>query len=273
MKSDSDGYLLAYDQRLLGTASGVLTCSEAELDSLDVEAVYPLGLVHANRFKLAILASDKLPAGVEMEQLVGLRSMLAVLSNEDDYVLLSAAAQVATWHVSFKFCPRCATKLAIHSDEFAKTCPSCGHHQYPRISPCIIVLVRNGNKCLLAHAAKFAKKRYSTLAGFMEAGESAERAVVREVAEEVGIRVKNVQYCFSQSWPFPHSLMLGFFADYESGDIKPDGVEILEADWFSVDELPDLPPGFTTARRLIDRFLLQQGADIDQDSALFLPAE
>ena len=111
------------------------------------------------------------------------------------------------------------------------------------------------------------------MAGFIEAGESAESAVIREVQEEVGIKVKDVEYCFSQSWPFPHSFMLGFFAEYESGDITPDGFEILDADWFGVDSLPSLPPRFTIARRLIDKFLIEQGVAIDQESALFFPAK
>ena len=116
------------------------------------------------------------------------------------------------------------------------------------------MLVRNGKRCLLAHAAHFDEKRYSTLAGFIEAGETAEAAVAREVMEEVGIKVGNVTYHCSQSWPFPHSLMLGYFADYEAGDIVPDGVEILDAQWFDQNTLPSIPPPFTIARKLIDHF-------------------
>lgn len=267
------GYILGYNERILGTDAGVIVCNEQELKDLDVEVTYPLSLTKDERYKLAILASEKLPQSIQASELVGLRKMLSQISDEDQYVLLSSAAQIAIWHASFKFCPRCATELEIHSGEFAKICPSCAHHQYPRISPCIIVLVKKGDQCLLAHAAKFASGRYSTLAGFIEAGESAESAVVREVEEEVGIRVKNVEYCFSQSWPFPHSLMLGFFADFDSGIIRPDGEEILQADWFSVDNLPQLPPRFTIARRLIDKYLLEQGVCLDKESALFFPAE
>lgn len=266
-------YILGYDERILGTETGVILCSEQELSDLDVDVIFPLNLTQGGRYKLAILASEKLPRSIKPSELVGLRAMLSKISSEDDYVLLSSAAQIAIWHTSFKFCPRCATELDIHSGEFAKVCPSCGHHQYPRISPCIIVLVKKGKQCLLAHAAKFASGRYSTLAGFIEAGESAESAVIREVQEEVGIKVKDVEYCFSQSWPFPHSFMLGFFAEYESGDITPDGFEILDADWFGVDSLPSLPPRFTIARRLIDKFLIEQGVAIDQESALFFPAK
>lgn len=262
--------LLAFQERLLGTSKGALVCSQDELNHLDVELIFDL---NDDSYQLAILSSNRLPDGMVENDLVGLRAMLATVSNERDYVLLSSAAQIATWHASFRYCPRCAAELTVHQHEFAKVCSGCGHHQYPRISPCIIVLVRKGEQCLLAHASKFQSGRYSTLAGFIEAGESAEHAVGREVMEEVGIRVKNIEYCFSQSWPFPHSLMLGYMADFESGEITPDGVEILDADWFSPNELPMLPPPFTIARRLIDKFLQSQGAEVDISSALFFPTE
>lgn len=273
MFTNEGGYILAFNERIIGTEEGVVICDQLELDGLDVAAIYPLNLVENGNYKLAILTSEKLPRDLQTEDLVGLRRMLGLIGNEDQYVMLSSAAQIATWHASFKFCPRCATTLDTHVAEFAKVCPGCGHHQYPRISPCIIVLVRKDDRCLLAHAAKFSSGRYSTLAGFIEAGESAESAVIREVQEEVGITVKNVEYCFSQSWPFPHSFMLGFFAEYASGHIRPDGIEILDADWFSVDDLPDLPPKFTIARRLIDKFLLAQGCNVDEKSALFIPTK
>lgn len=271
--ANSTIYLLAYNERLLGTEEGVLQCEESQLNELDVEVVLPLPEFEGQPYSLVILASLCLPKDVSPDDLCGLRSLLAGLKNESQYVLLSSAAQIAIWYESFRFCPRCAEPLVLHENEFAKVCPSCSHHQYPRISPCIIVLVRKGDQCLLAHAAKFSNGRYSTLAGFIEAGESAENAVGREVMEEVGIEVNNVEYCFSQSWPFPHSLMLGYMADYVGGEITPDGIEILDADWFGVDDLPVLPPKFTIARRLIDRFLAEQGAKVDQQSALFFPAE
>ncbi|WP_067865491.1 NAD(+) diphosphatase [Neptuniibacter marinus] len=266
-------YLLATNEQLIGTASGVLTFSESDLVNTPLIASYPLGLLENADYRVAIVAEGELPASVDPEALCGLRTMLAAVEDESTYTLLSSAAQIVTWHESFKYCPRCAAPLEAHQNELAKVCGSCFHRQYPRISPCIIVLVRKGDQCLLAHASKFAPGRYSALAGFIEAGESAENAVVREVKEEVGIRIKNLTYCFSQSWPFPHSFMLGYMAEYDSGEITPDGEEILDAGWFSASDLPVLPPKFTIARRLIDRFLIDIGESLPEDSALFFTAE
>ena len=272
---NNPNYLLAYGERLVSHNEGVLLLSETEVKSIVTEAIYELGTGSDGiDYRLALAPKDTdLSALPEHDLSIGLRQSMYLVKDEAEYVLLSTAAQIATWYYSFQYCPRCAEKLTAHRHERAKICGSCGHHQYPRISPCIIVLVKKGERCLLAHAAKFANKRFSTLAGFIEAGEDAESAVYREVMEEVGIEVQNIQYCCSQSWPFPHSLMLGFTAEYKSGEIKPDGVEILEADWFSADELPILPPRFTIARRLIDRFLADIGAEIEDNSHLFFTAE
>jgi NAD+ diphosphatase len=133
-------------------------------------------------------------------------------------------------------------------------CPSCTHHAYPRISPCIITLVEDGDRILLAHNARFDENRFSTLAGFVEAGESVEQAVAREIKEEVGVDIGEFRYFKSQAWPFPDSLMLAFFAQYQGGELQPDGVEITEARWFTRDELNSvtLPPKFSISRQLID---------------------
>lgn len=185
-----------------------------------------------------------------------LREALAKAKDESEYAELSREAQLSRWQQHAKYCTLCAGKLQPHSVEvIARECSVCGHIHYPPISPCIIVLVTKGEQCLLAHASKYPAGRFSTLAGFIEPGETAEQAVVREVKEEVGIDVGNIRYVKSQSWPFPHSLMLGFFADYLSGDIVPDGDEILDARWFDLTQLPDLPPGFSISRQLIEAFI------------------
>lgn len=185
-----------------------------------------------------------------------LREVLAKADDEEHFAALSRQAQLTRWQQHAKFCCICAAPLNQHPDEvIARVCSACEHIHYPPISPCIIVLILKGEQCLLAHAAKFSAGRYSTLAGFIEPGESAEQAVAREVKEEVGIEVGNIRYFKSQSWPFPHSLMLGYFADYVSGELKPDGEEILLADWFSRDNLPDLPPSFAISGQLIEAFV------------------
>jgi NAD+ diphosphatase len=133
------------------------------------------------------------------------------------------------------------------------------HVTYPRISPCIIVLVARGEEMLLARSAHFSPEVYSTLAGFIEPGESAEEAVHREILEEVGVHVKNVRYFSSQPWPFPDSLMLAFTADYESGEISIDPKEIEDAKWYGPENLPKLPTTFSIARALIEQHLRVHG--------------
>jgi len=190
-----------------------------------------------------------------------LRESLSQAKNEVEYAELSRKAQLNRWEQHAKYCCICSGDLEPHPIEIiARQCSACGHIHYPPISPCIIVLVTHGDLCLLAHASKYPAGRYSTLAGFIEPGESAEQAVAREVKEEVGIDICNIRYVKSQSWPFPHSLMLGYFADYLSGEIIPDGEEILEARWFDPNDLPDLPPEFSISRQLIEAFVQQKNA-------------
>ena len=134
-------------------------------------------------------------------------------------------------------------------------CHSCQHRCFPRISPCIIVAIKRQGEILLAHGRNHPQGIYSILAGFVESGETLEQAVHREVGEEVGIKVNNLCYFNSQPWPFPHSLMVGFLADYESGELEVDGVEILDAKWFAPDSLPPIPPSFSVAGQLIQKTL------------------
>ncbi|MEO9382740.1 NAD(+) diphosphatase [Chromobacterium phragmitis] len=162
------------------------------------------------------------------------------------------AAQLRQFFRSHRFCGHCATPLAISSDQLGRHCPSCGQVYYPRISPAMMVLVHRGRELLLARSPHFAPGVYSALAGFVEPGETLEECVHRETLEEVGVRVKNLKYAFSQSWPFPHSLMLAFTAEYESGDILPQEGEIEDASWFDIDALPSLPTPISIARRLVD---------------------
>jgi NAD+ diphosphatase len=137
-------------------------------------------------------------------------------------------------------------------------CRDCDLRAYPRISPSMIVLITRGDEVLLARSPRFVTGVYSTLAGFAEPGESAEDCVHREVMEEVQVRVRNIQYKGSQCWPFPHSMMLGFHAEYDSGDIVPQVDEIEDAQWFSVHDMPPLPASRSIARYLIDLYLAQR---------------
>ncbi|MHB0775336.1 NAD(+) diphosphatase [Halomonas sp. WWR20] len=171
---------------------------------------------------------------------------------EQQFSLLATALQVLAWARDHRFCGRCGSIPRRIEHEFAMHCDNCGLRNYPRISPCIITLVTYGKELLLARSPRFPVRRYSTLAGFIEPGETAEQAVRREVAEEVGVQVGRVSFFKSQSWPFPHSLMLGFFAEAASRRIRIDGVEIADAAWFTPDNLPGLPPAYSISRELID---------------------
>ena len=142
--------------------------------------------------------------------------------------------------------------------ERAMHCPRCELQHYPRLSPSMIVLVTRGDEVLLARSPRFVAGVYSTLAGFVEAGESVEQCVLREVREEVGVEVGNLRYLGSQGWPFPHSLMLGFHAEYVSGDIVMQADEIEDAQWFSVHDLPPLPAARSIARYLIDVYVARR---------------
>ncbi|RTE65697.1 NAD(+) diphosphatase [Amphritea opalescens] len=213
---------------------------------------YDLTLLPEQPIRLVVMPEAELrdqASGLQLRQLLS-------RTDEAQFPLLSRAAQVVTWSGHHRFCSRCGDALVHHDHDLAKQCNGCGLTQYPRLSPCIITLVTRGEYCLLAHGIRFNEVRYSTLAGFIEAGESAEDALSREVREEVGVEVNNIRYHCSQSWPFPHSLMFGFFADYVSGEIVPEPEEIVDARWFHYTELDEapIPPPFTIARQLIDAF-------------------
>ncbi len=171
------------------------------------------------------------------------------------FTVAGRAVQVVNWDKTHQFCGQCGAKTVNHPTDRAKICPECGLSNFPRISPAIIVRIRRGNQILLARAPHWPAGMHSNIAGFVEPGETLEQTVEREVMEEVGIRVKNIQYFDSQPWPFPNSLMLGFTADYAGGEIKIDQVEIENAAWFTADNLPQLPPPMSIARRMIDAFL------------------
>lgn len=172
------------------------------------------------------------------------------------YYIAIKTQQILLWDKNTKYCGCCGHLYTRKLDERAKTCSKCGSIQYPRISPAIIVGIKRGNQMLLAHNAKFREGLYSTIAGFVEPGETLEMAVKREIYEEVGIKVKNIRYFQSRPWSSLDALMIGFTAEYESGEIKVDGKEILDAGWYDKNHLPKaLPDKITTARCIIDEIL------------------
>lgn len=171
------------------------------------------------------------------------------------FVRAGLAFQLMNWKRSNHFCGRCGAAMRECERERAMACPACGHMSFPNLSPAVIVAVEKEGRLLMGNNAKFPRGRYSVLAGFVEPGESLEDAVSREIYEESGIRVKNIQYFGSQPWPFPNSLMLGFRAEWESGEPTPDGAELTDVRWFSPEALPDIPSSVSISRQLIDDWL------------------
>jgi NAD+ diphosphatase len=182
----------------------------------------------------------------------GSRGMVSESSPEG---LLFRAFHIMQWRRESTHCGSCGALNGDAPSGVARLCPACGRTEFPRISPAVIVLIANDRgQILLAHNAAFSNKVYSLIAGFVEAGESLEAAIRREIREEVNIDVDRIRYAASQPWPFPNSLMLGFTAAYAGGVLRPDGTEILDARWFSRESLPNLPGNGSIARRLIEQW-------------------
>ena len=175
--------------------------------------------------------------------------------DNDLYLIASKGVLVRDWYISHRFCGRCGVKTVLDEKDMMLKCPSCGQVHYPRIAPAIIVAVRKDDKLLMAQHSYHENIRYALVAGFVEPGESIEEAVHREVAEEIGIKIKNLKYQKSQSWPFPNSLMLAFTAEYDSGEIKVDEDEIVNAKWFGKDEIVRYDSDISISDWLIQSFI------------------
>jgi NAD+ diphosphatase len=190
----------------------------------------------------------------------GLRSLFFRLP-EALLAIAARAFQIVEWDRTHRYCGRCGTPTADKPGERAKECPACGYVAFPRVTPAMMVLVTRGREVLLARAPRFPPGMFSALAGFVEPGETIEDCIRREVREEVGIEVSNITYFASQSWAFPHSLMIAYTAQYAGGELKPDENEIAEARWFAWDAVPDLPPSISISRRLIEATVARLGKD------------
>jgi NAD+ diphosphatase len=188
------------------------------------------------------------PAGFRYS---GLRSLFFTVP-ESLVAIAARAFQIADWDRTHRYCGRCGAPTEDKPDERVKVCPKCGLTAYPRVSPAMMALVTRGRELLLARAHRFPPGMFSALAGFVEPGETIEDCLRREVREEVGVEVDAIAYFASQSWAFPHSLMIAFTAEYAGGELRPDETEIVEARWFDIDAMPTLPPSLSIARRLIE---------------------
>lgn len=185
-----------------------------------------------------------------------LRQSYYILS-EKDYLKSGKASQLLYWDAHSHFCPACGAAMT-QTTPITKKCPHCGFELYPTIATAIIVLIHKGDKILLVHAKNFRHNFKGLVAGFLEVGETLEECVYREVMEETGLTIANVRYFDNQPWPYPSGLMVGFTADYVSGSIKLQEEELSDADFFSRDELPEIPGKMSMARRLIDAWLAEK---------------
>jgi NAD+ diphosphatase len=250
-------YFLVHEDKLLVNAQAQLPFVDSPTRlGVSVEVEEFLGVLEGQACVLALLdPRAPLPQG---GQLLGLRALLGQMRPEL-MSIAGRAVQIAQWERAHRFCGACGTPTERVAGQRAKRCPRCELLAFPRVTPAIIVAVEKGDQILLARGPHFPPGVHSCLAGFVDPGESAEEAVHREVYEEVGLRVRNVRYFDSQPWPFPHSLMLGFFAEYASGDICVDGKEIVSADFFRADSMPAMFPGkFSISQWLIGDFLSRQ---------------
>lgn len=251
--SGDERVILIHEGNVLVGTEGFLWPS-AVLQEL-AESALPLYLIgHFHAGPCLVCALEQLPDSLEIES-VSPRQLLFRYSL-DEFAIVGQATQLLNWERTHRYCGGCGHRTRPHVRDRALVCPQCQLHFYPRINPCVIMLICRGPDMLLARHARAGSTYFSCLAGFMEIGETPEQTVAREVREEVGIEIENIRYIESQSWPFPSQLMLGFFADYKSGELQIDPEEIAEAAWFNAESLPVIPAaGISVAGRLIELFL------------------
>ncbi len=246
---DSMNFIFRGDELLLSESGIVFPGADAcALIGLEADALQPVWLSSTADHRACHVARDvEAPAGFVFRKL---RAILAELGEHSG--LVGRAFQVSEWVRTHRYCGVCATPMRKSEKELCFHCPACGFSAYPRISPAMMVLIKRGDEILLARHATYATARYTALAGFVEAGESIEEAIHREVLEEVGLHVKDLRYFGSQSWPFPHSLMIAYTAEYAGGELRIQEDEISDARWFGPgDALPDIPMVESIAGRLV----------------------
>jgi NAD+ diphosphatase len=210
---------------------------------------HPLGLLEEHYCRTAFVAGEvQAPEGYRFSKM---RPLFGAMSLET-LALAGRAFQISDWARTHRFCGACSAPMKLLKGERCYRCTACKFMAYPRISPAMMVLVKKGDSILLARHIAAIGNRFSALAGFVEAGESVEETVHREVYEEVGLRVTNLKYFGTQPWSFPHSLMIAFTAEYLSGEINVDKTEIAEARWIGPDdEVPEFMRGVSISGELI----------------------
>lgn len=257
--SDVSGLWLVFVKDRLLIQTGETSLPERPFESIPVPDTYRQDVYELRDFAGQAYATPVFVIDMGAEEpdtpdweAVSLRQVL-MQQPDTGFDIIGRAWQFIHFLRTHRFCGQCGDRTEQVAWEMAVHCHRCGHRSYPRVSPCIIVSIHDGTRILLAKGSRHRQLNiYSTLAGFVESGESLEEAVHREVFEEVGVRLSDIDYFGSQPWPFPHSLMVGFIARYASGEIVPEEGEIDDAQWFDVNNLPKVPPRFSIAGRLIE---------------------
>ncbi len=196
-------------------------------------------------------------------EFIGLRQSFYHLSMAM-YLKAGKCQELLFWDQNTQFCGVCGAPMKMHTT-ISKRCTACGKEVWPQLATAIIVLIQRGDEVLLVHAKNFKTDFFGLVAGFVETGETLEEAVRREVSEETGIEITNIRYFGSQPWPYPCGLMVGFNADYVSGDIHLQKSELSKGNWFRYDNLPRIPQKLSIARKLLDAWLLEHGIVSEQD--------
>jgi NAD+ diphosphatase len=249
-------WLIVQEQGLVVIADGTAT----RLPSGEVPAAFDgrlgpplwLGSLEGTPCWVAALPPDApVPTGFQRETLVPMQGTRL----PDDLLSLGGMAmQALHWESTSGHCPRCGEPTERIPGEWGKRCPRCRYEHFPHLHPAVIVLVRDGDRCLLTRKAGWAPGRYGLVAGFVDNGECLEGAARREVGEEVGVEVTDLEYVGSQNWPFPSQLMIGFVARYASGELTIDRAELEDACWFPCDALPNRPSRHSIAGFMLDRY-------------------
>ena len=246
-------FLFHNDELLVKESDGNTTIpltSDIKLFASQPTDVQSIGELHERECFIANISNDNILIGFSFKKIRPLYGHM-----DDEYFGAACRAfHIINWMKTSKFCGCCGGIMTILSHEIAMKCSTCDHIVYPRISPAIIVAVIKDNQILLARAERFPPNRYSVIAGFVEPGETLEECVKRELKEEVGIEVEQINYFGSQPWSFPDSLMIAFTAKALTEEITIDNNEIVAADWFTPQNLPDLPDKSSISRQLIDWF-------------------
>ena len=245
------------DELLIADSNGAVPRAAAADLGLHAERTQFIGsLDGASCFAIDVADDTVAPAG---HRFAGIRALYGVMP-EDEFAIAGTAFQVMHWDRGHQFCARCGRPLAAKPTERAKRCDVCRVDYFPRIHPAMIVLVHDETRILMARPPRLPAKWYALVAGFLEPGETFEECAAREVLEETGVVIDDLRYFGNQPWPFPHQVMVGFFARAASREITIDRTELEDARWFEASAMPELPPPISIARRMIDAWLEQQRA-------------